>query len=262
MPYPKLEFIACLLVLSAHIAKAQDTIVFENKFPFLVEILEESETKVTYKKFNENPNLAYVINKRFITEIRYQDPEAGKLKFKPDTVQMDKKLEVWVKRMDGRPMVNGLLNRMDDSILILKKKSVLFDGGGRDAPEVVYIFPYRQIKQIEVRKQDQVVKYALLGAAGGFFLGTMTGLGIFKDSPPCDTSLLDGRACDPSLSSPRTQIEKSWLLGFASAGLGALAGGIYGGVKIKIPIYGRKNRYNEAIPKLERFNRSLLMKEY
>ena len=75
-----------VLILSLQSASSQDTIIFENKFPFLVEVLEESETNVIYRKYEESSNLAYTIQKRFITDVRYQDPEAGKLKFKPDTL--------------------------------------------------------------------------------------------------------------------------------------------------------------------------------
>ena len=153
MIYPRLLTLVFLL-LSVGSTMAQDTIIFENQFPFLVEVLEESETNVTYRKFEENSNLAYIIEKRFITDVRYQDPEAGKMKFKPDTLLNQNILDLWVTRGEGGSgnEFNGLLHRMDDSTLILKKKTTVFGRGSQDGPEVVYIFPYSQINHIAARK--------------------------------------------------------------------------------------------------------------
>ena len=254
MAYPKLLTMFFLLLAFLHV-KGQDTIVFENKHIYLVEVMEESETQVIYKKYPSLTNSAYVIQKRFITDIRYKDPKAGKLKFRPDTLMDDNKLEVWVSRGGDAKEINGLLHRMDDSTLILKKKSVLFDGGGRDAPEVVYIFPYAQINHISARKQNRIVQGAFIGAAGGFVFGTLVGLGIFKDSEPCDPVLPSG--CDDSLKPPRSQWEKALTLGFGTAGAGAIGGGIIGGIKIKIPIGGQKDLFNAAVPRLHRLDRAL-----
>lgn len=257
MKYPKLLTLACFLLIAWNIA-AQDTIVFENKYPFLVEVIEESETSVTYRKLKESSNLAYIIQKRFITDVRYQNPEEGKLKFKPDTLLDDNKLDLWVVRGSGGigNEFSGLLHRIDDSTLILKKKPTVFDGGNKDGPEVIYIFPYSQINHIAARKQHRIVKYALWGAAAGFFVGTVSGLVGYNDDEPC-IPVMPGMDCDDSLSSPRSALEKSLTLGFATAGVGAITGGIIGGIKVKIPIGGKKDVFNFAVPRLNRMNRAL-----
>ncbi|MEO1257281.1 MAG: hypothetical protein AAFZ15_00730 [Bacteroidota bacterium] len=257
MKYPKLLTLFILL-LTAGSTVAQDTIIFESQYPFLVGVIEESESNVTYRKFNENSNLAYIIEKRFITDVRYQDPEAGKLKFKPDALLDQNKLDLWVLRGAGGSgdEFSGLLHRMDDSTLILKKKASVFDKGKKDGPEVVYIFPYSQIDHIAARKQNRIVQYALIGAGTGFLVGTLTGLVGFKDDEPCDP-VVPGMDCDNSLSSPRTTWEKSLTFGLATTGIGALTGGIIGGIKVKIPIEGKKDIFNAAIPRLNRMNRDL-----
>ncbi len=255
MSGPKVLYLT-FFCLTTILATAQDTIIFENKYPYLVEVIEESETRVVYKKLREATNLAYIIEKRFITDVRYRDPEAGKLKFKADTLVLDNKLELWVTRGGQGKVTNGLLHRMDDSTLILKKKSILFEKNPKDAPEVVYIFPYSQINEIAARKQNRIISYALLGAGTGLFVGTVTGLAVFNDSEPCDPLTMEP-GCDPSLSSPRTRWNKAWTLGFGSAGLGAVAGGIVGGVKVKIPIGGKKDLFNAAVPRINRMDRQL-----
>ena len=257
MKYPKLFTLALLLLTVGSVA-AQDTIIFENQYPFLVEVIEESETSVTYRKFKESSNLAYIIQKRFITDVRYQDPEAGKSKFKPDTLLPQNKLDLWVVRAGGgaENEFNGLLHRIDDSTLILKKKPTVFDGKNKDGPEVVYIFPYSQINHIAARKQNRIAQYALIGAASGFLVGTLSGLVGFNDDQPC-SPVMPGMDCDGSLSSPRSAWEKSLTLGIATTGVGALAGGIIGGVKVKIPIGGKKDIFNAAVPRLNRMNREL-----
>ncbi len=245
-----------LLVLASLQTVAQDTIVFENRFPMIVEIIEESESRIIYKKYPpEKGDLAYTLKKRFVTETNYVSEEDARNKFKSEANQLDKKLDVWVNRIGRADITNGLMHGLNDSSLILKKKSILFSGPGKGNPEIVFIFPYQQIDYIKVRKQNQIVQYAFAGAAIGFTVGILTGLTIFDDSPACDPILPDG--CDPSLSSPRSQWDKALTLGFTSAGAGALTGGIVGGLKIKIPIGGRKDHFNALIPKLNRLERAL-----
>lgn len=258
MKNPKLITLFLALFVGV-VAVAQDTIVFENKHYYLVEVLEESQTKVTYKKFPEQRNLAYIIQKRFITDVLYQDPSSRASKFKRDTLVQDRQLELWVTKMEQRSLFSGLMHRMDDSTLILKKKTSLFEKNGKNGPEVVYIFPYNQISHISARKQNRIVQYAFAGAGAGFFLGTLSGLVGFKDSAPCDP-VVPGMNCDASLFSPQTRWEKSLALGFGSTAIGALAGGIVGGIKVRIPIGGKQDLFNAAVPRLNRMNRALRKK--
>jgi hypothetical protein len=99
------------------------------------------------------------------------------------------------------------------------------------------------------------MRYALIGAAGGFAAGLFGGLLIYKSDPPCDPSGLDGRPCDGSLSNPRSAFEKSFLAGAIGAGAGFLGGGMVGAIRFRFPIGGRKDVYNQTIPQLERMAR-------
>ena len=258
MKNPKLITLLCWLFFTAA-ANAQDTLVFEDKHTYIVEIVEESESKVVYKKYPVLTDFAYVIPKRFVTDVKYFDPSTKAAKFKPDKLVKENKLELWVKKGNKGGTFNGLLHRMDDSTLILKKAQPVFGSRPKNAPEVVYILPYSQIHHIAARRQNRIIGYALGGTATGFLLGTLTGLAIFKDSQPCDPLMIgpDDPACDPSLHSPHSAWEKSLKLGFGMAGAGALAGGIYGGVKVKIQIGGRKDLFNAAVPRLRRMDRAL-----
>lgn len=231
----------------------QDTIIFENKHPFLVDVQEENERDVIYKKIDIISSPTYILSKRYVTDIRYQDPEAGKLKFKSKDFSMQRDLEVWVTPMDSSEVVRGWLHRLNDTTLVLQEEDTRIPEARRKAiPEVVQIFPYQNIRHVKVRRRKQIGKHAAFGAAGGFVIGTLTGLLIFDDEPACDPSGIDGRMCDESLLSPQTKWEKSLLLGFGTGGVGLVGGGVYGSVKVKFPIGGRRDTFNAAIPKLER----------
>lgn len=242
----------CLFFCFSLRSTAQDTIWFEGKTPLQVDIIEERDGEVLYKKFNTPKSPTYILRKRFISEVAYQDPEARKLKYKPSTNDRSNDLEVWVNKMDGISKAHGLLHQLNDTTMLLRKKTIMQAGNSNINPDIVFLYPYQNIRSIEYRKRKKMRRYALWGAAGGFLVGTLTGLAIFEDTKPCDPNLPDGPKCDESLSSPRSKLEKSLTLGFASGGAGFLAGGMIGSVKVRIPIGGSRDRYNQAIPRLER----------
>ncbi len=230
--------------------EAQDTLLFEGKWPYPVQIERETETKVFYRKLSERDTGLYYIEKRFITKVDYQD--LSRRNFRPDPVAA-RPLDVRVIGLDGFSVTKGSLHGLNDSTLFLKKAGSLLQGGGKVETQQIIPLPYNVIGKIQVTKRNQVRNYALVGAASGLVVGMLTGLAVFEDSAPCDKGPIGGRDCDKSLVSPKTVFEKSLLLGFGCAGGGFLAGGIYGAVvKVRIPIGGKRYLFNDAIPRLQR----------
>lgn len=237
----------CLSYLNT---KAQDTLVFEDKWHFPVVIEEERETEVFYRRADLPHSPLYVIEKRFITMIQYEDPEAGKEKFKFTPIT-GRSLDVWVTKLDTDKPLKGVLLNLDDSILYVRKKTSILEGNTASKTDAIYILPYQNIEVIELRRRNKISKFSLWGLAGGFTLGTLTGLLIFEDNPPCDPSNIDGRPCDESLISPKTKEEKSLLFGLASATGGWLAGTIIGSIRVKFDINGKRRAYDKAVPQLK-----------
>ena len=234
---------------------AQDTIIFEKKHPFLVKVTQESDTEVQYRKYGVTDSSVFVMKKRFISAIRYQYPDSAQLLFRTDTAYFRKDLDIWVTKNDDNNVIKGLLHRIDDSTLVLRKQSILTEGGEKFAQQL-QSFSYSKIHQLQVRKHRQIREYAVVGTAVGFIVGTLAGLVIFEDTPPCDP-LVEGVNCDSSLSSPKTQWDKSLLLGLGGAGGGFITGSAIGAIKVKIPIRGKRDQFNASIPRLERMARFL-----
>ena len=234
---------------------AQDTIIFEKNWSYLAYVQEEQPEEVLFQKFNSGDSLIFVIDKRFISEIRYQNPKLGRQAMRKAPASLAKPLDVWITPSDSIGRFKGSLQNLNDTTLFLKKKRKLLEGTKGLKAEIVYVFPYEKIHEVKVRQRNKVKHYATLGAIGGFALGTLTGLVIFKDEPPCDPIGPDGRPCDESLFSPHTKLDKSLLLGFGTGGAGFVAGGIVGSVRITIPIGSRKDAFGTAIPKLKRLSR-------
>ncbi len=239
-----------LLLCFSKIA-AQDTLVFENNHRYPVLIERESDRDVIYRKPGLQNSPLYLMRKRFITSVTYQHPDSAKFKYKPTTMVMKRQLEVWITPTDASGDVKGLLYQLTDSTLFLRKKSGKLEKNDFLKAEMVRLFPYQQIHHIDIRERRQTAKYAILGAAGGFALGTLSGLLVFNKDPECDPTIPDG-PCDPSLGTPRSKFEKSLTLGMGTALAGGVGGGIYGSVKVSFPIGGKKDAFNRTIPKLER----------
>lgn len=234
----------------------QDTIVFENKYNYLVHVVEEHEENVVYTRPLVEKSPTFILSKRYVTDIRYQNPASAGLLFKSQPPMALRDLDVWVTPTDTGKVVRGELFRLNDTTLILRDPRADIESVEAGlSPEVVQILHYGNIYQVKARQRGRIRKYATWGAIGGFVAGTLTGLVLFKDEPPCDPTNIDGGPCDDSLFSPRTRFEKSMLLGYGTAGAGLLGGGIFGSVKVTIPIGGKRDRFNAAIPRLERLSK-------
>lgn len=234
---------------------AQDTIVFEGKHLYIVDITEEREQNVIFKKLNLKKSPTYVLDKRYISDIWYHDPATASQKFNPEPLVEQRSLELWIVPIGADEVYRGEMESLTDSAIVFKKRKKSEMEVESTLPTSVDIFPYQTIKTISVRKRDRMRKLALWGTASGFTVGTVVGLLLFEDTPPCDPNNIDGMPCDPSLSSPRSRWEKALLLGAGGGGVGMLTGGLVGSFKVRIPIQGRKDAYQVAIPKLERLAR-------
>lgn len=245
------------VLLLASMASAQDTIVFEKRYEYLAHVLQDSGHEVVYRKFQDKDSLVFTIHKNFITEIRYQNRrKEWKKNTLVDLAGFSKPLDAWVIPTDTAGIFRGTLYGFNDSTLFLKKKVGFWEDRDDLNSDFIYVFPYKRVHIIELKRQNQVGQYATWGAIGGFALGTLTGLFIFKDAPPCDPLLPDSGGCDESLASPRTRFEKSLLLGLGTGAGGFLGGGIYGSVRVKIPIGGKLDVFNQSLPKLKRMARA------
>lgn len=240
-----------LLLLSTPLL-AQDTLVFDGNYRIPVFIEEENEYEVIYRRSGYYADsLLFVFEKRFITRIEYQDPSSAKAKFKSKPINWSA-LDVWVLPYDTAVYtIKGRLLYLDDTILHLRRKTSLIEVPFGAKPDIVNAFSYDQIHQIAYRRKDKVTRMALIGSASGMVLGTLTGLIVFKATAPCNTIGIDGKPdCDPGLKSPMTRFEKSLLLGAGTSVAGFFGGGLIGSVRVKILIGGKKDRYNQAIPRL------------
>lgn len=239
---------ACCLLAPSR-SMAQDTLLFQGKWKFPVNIEEENEYQVIYRKADLKNSPLYVIEKRFITDIRYQDSLAAAAKFKPRPFD-GSNIDLWVKPLDSSAiLLRGRLLHMDDTMLMVRHRGNFIPSKPKIRSELVSVISYDHIQRLEFRKRNKMRKSAIIGAATGFVAGTLTGLLFFNDTPACENGGIDGKPpCDPNLKSPMTRFEKSLILGAGTAAGGFLSGGIIGGVRIKFIIGGNKDRYNQAIP--------------
>ena len=194
----------------------------------------------------------HVLDKHFITAILYRDSASAVQKYNPEPLYAQRPLELWVMPVDGDKAYKGELDYLSDTAIVFKNKKGKKKREATGLPTEVDVFHYQRIKTVAVRRRDRQRKLALWGTLGGFATGALVGWLNFEDTPPCDPSSIDGIPCDPSLSTPQSRWEKAILTGAAGSGIGMLTGGLVGSVKVRIPIEGRKDAYNAAIPKLER----------
>ena len=234
-------------------ATAQDTLIFQGKWKLPVLIEEENEYEVIYRKANLLNSPLYIIEKRFITGIHYQDTLEATKKFKSRPFD-GSNIDLWVKPLDSNTvLLRGRLLHLDDTMLMVRHRGSFMAGKPKIRAELVSVITYDQIQRLEYRKRNQLRKSALIGAATGLVAGTLAGLAFFNDTPACPNDGIDGKPpCDPGLKSPMTRFEKSLILGATTTVGGFVSGGIIGGVRIKFIIGGNKDRYNQAIPHLLR----------
>lgn len=239
---------SCYLMVSER-TLAQDTLMFEGKWKLPIIVEEENEYQVIYRKANWKNSPLYVIEKRFITDIKYQNAEMAAKKFKSRPIDGNN-IDLWIKTLDSNSLtIWGRLLHLDDTLLMVRHRRNFIHEKPKIRAELVSAISYDKLESIEFRKRNKMRKSSILGAASGFVAGTLLGLLIFDDTPACENIGIDGKPpCDPNLNSPLTRFEKSLLLGAGTAAGGFISGSIIGGVRVKFVIGGNKDRYNQAIP--------------
>jgi hypothetical protein len=242
-----------LLIFFAFRVLSQDTLVFENKWKFPIQILEERDDEVIYKKPGLVHSPTYIIEKRFVTGVQYKEPETRAFKYKSSPVVKKRPLEVWVTPSNSPVKTQGLLFALNDTMMVVRERANVFDGR---QGSIIKNFHYNNIYLIEVRERHRISKMSLWSSLGGLGLGTLTGLIFFKNDPVCDTSIVDGRPCDETLKTPHTKFEKAIKLGIGTAVAGFIGGTFIGSVKVEFAIGGKKDSFNRSIPKLRRLSRT------
>ena len=120
----RLILLFLLLVVFGLKTEAQDTLIFEGKYPLPVRIVRETDTRVFYKKISEKDTMLYFIEKRFVSDVVFKNPEDRKLKFKPDPIDR-RALDVWVTCYDSSSVIKGTLHNLNDTTLFIRKKKIL-----------------------------------------------------------------------------------------------------------------------------------------
>lgn len=155
-----------------------------------------------------------------------------------DTFHKPKLYRSWIYKMEGKPYrVNGVLYQFKDSTIVLsssyKAKKYLNDDF------FTIQLAIKNVKEIEYRKKNNVIKGALIGLASGFFVGGI--IGYAQGNRP---------ASSYPLWMDRTQGQNMAGFGIAFGMLGAGIGALFGTNTIRIPINGNQKKYEENLDRL------------
>ncbi len=246
--------ILCTVVMGSFLSGivfAQDTLIFEDKHFLLVNAGEITQDEVVFRRPAGEGGQDFVIDKYWMTEIRYQDSEKGVVKLPRKPMFLPKPMKVWIYSPVNQAELRGYLAYYDDNTLFIQRKKGMKNSTKGLKASFLYAVPYTNIHDIQVRNRQSVRLHAAIGAASGLFFGTLVGTRFFKDDPVCEQVGPDGTPCDQSLYPPLSKMQKSLALGFATSTLGFTFGGMLGGVKVSVPVGGRKEYFRAAIHKLK-----------
>ncbi len=159
-----------------------------------------------------------------------------------DILTKSKTYKAWIKLVDGSEIklkwgneINGILYQINDSSLSISKL-IKFTDHTRGFSEPINIY-YTSIKVIKIRSGKKIRKGIVIGATTGFILGGSMGyLGQAKRTSPEEVAV------------------QTLGLGAFFGTCGALIGGLAGSVKIKIPINGSINNFNDNKSRLKKYS--------
>jgi hypothetical protein len=140
---------------------------------------------------------------------------------------------VWISLLNEPYHVQGTLYRLKETSLFVSDYVMPIEYADYDNPirEVMV----SNIDLIEVRKKNRVGKIAIIGAVGGFAIGSIIGLAKGGDS--------------------NYSVEQKALLGGISLAIpGALVGMLVGSVKIVIPVEGKLFNYKKHKQQLQTYS--------
>lgn len=150
--------------------------------------------------------------------------------------------KTWVTLNDNSQKIRGMLYETKDSSIVLtnslSRSSLLRGGFG------LTIIDYRNIAIIKNRKNNRVLYSFLGGITLGFAVGAFIGYSQGDDTCPAD------KWCIFQM----TARDKLFAGGALGAILGAGTGTAIGLVKVKIPIFGNFEKYNNSKTMLKNYS--------
>ena len=141
----------------------------------------------------------------------------------------------WVKSMDNSYSKVGYLKEIKDSMICVHFKA---------RKEKKYI-EVADIKYLQFRKKGKEINGFLLGGLTGFAIGAMIGYSSGDDKNAGGGFFNSGFGLYAQ--------DKAIISGVVCTLPGAIMGGIIGSIRVKIPIYGNQNNYNNQKAKLEKY---------
>jgi hypothetical protein len=159
-----------------------------------------------------------------------------------DTLTKPKTYKTWIKLVDGSEIklkwggeIKGILYQINDSSLSISKL-LKFTDHTRGFAEPINI-DYTSTEVIKIRSGKKIWKGIAIGATTGFILGGLVGyLGQAK------------------ITSPKEVAIQTLGLGAFVGTCGALIGGLAGSIKIRIPINGSIDNFNDNKSRLKKYS--------
>lgn len=156
-----------------------------------------------------------------------------------DSTLLTIKYKTWISLLNkDYPLKCALYQTNDTSVSILLNTSLK---SYRDDNAAYSNINIKDIDVIKVRKNNRLIKGAIIGFVSGMALGGIYGL-MSGDDPPCDQGSW--------FCFRFTAGEKAVMAGIPLSVVGAITGLAIGSVKIKMPIHGKQENYNMQKTKL------------
>ncbi len=160
-----------------------------------------------------------------------------------DTIQKSKIFKTWVSLNSEPFKIKGFLFEIKDSSIFVSN-SVVMQDYNKDKFETVEL-NINKIEIIKTRRKNSIGKGVLIGAISGFAIGSLIGL-MSGDDPPCSS----GEWFCLRFNSR----QKAMMNGIGLSVIGVGIGALMGTIKIKIPIDGNIDKYNQNKDKLRKYS--------
>jgi len=153
--------------------------------------------------------------------------------------------KTWVSFNNVPFNVKGVLYEVKDSSILVSNSLLVREyTSGRFKSADLHI---NTIEKIRIRKKNKVGKAALIGGISGFVIGAIIGYAE-GDDPPCSTGYWGG-GCESY-----TAGQKALINGASFAIVGGGIGALVGLIKIKIPINGNIENFNNSKNRLKEYS--------
>lgn len=139
----------------------------------------------------------------------------------------------------------GYLYQLEDSAILFHYKFL----SNPSADQLTKI-PVEDIKYLEFRKKNAIIKGAIIGAVAGTVIGAITGFAMGDTRTKRCAQGLFGESCEII---ERTTFENVLTYGFVIGASGAGLGSLAGTARIKIPINGDLLHFHNKKPELKKY---------